>query len=320
MLIFYYGPDGYRVQQKANQTIHRYREKYHPAINLFILDFAQNDYLATFEQALKNFSFFPEVKLIVAKNLFSQPVLAQSVAELIESHGIQTSKDIVVLLQEEHDTDKLSKSNKELFAKFQGKGATVEYFPLLESSGLSGWIKQECILRNTSITPGAAQKLLVLVGNDTALLGNELDKLVNYAGERAITEDDVRLLVATKIDLNIFDLIDAFAQRNKTLSFVLLSKELDQGRDPYYILTMIIYQLRNLLSVKDLASRGLDPQAIAKKAGLHPFVVRKAYVQAQKLPFEMLMASYKTALELDTDAKNGTVDLPLALQQLVLAA
>lgn len=320
MLIFYYGPDGYRVRQKTNQTIHRYREKYHPAINLFILDFAQNDYSATFEQALKNFSFFPEVKFIVAKNLFSQPVLAQNVAKLIESHDVQTSKDIVVLFQEEQDADKLSKANKKLFTKLQSKGTAIEYFPLLASSGLSGWVKQECALRGAFITPGAIQKLLALTGNDTALLGNELDKLANYAGKRAITEDDVRLLVTTKINLNIFDFIDAFAQRDKTLSLILLSKELDRGQDPYYILTMIVYQLRNLLSVKDLAQRGLNSQAIAKKAGLHPFVAKKAYIQAQKLPFNTLMASYQTALQLDTDTKNGIIDLPLALQQLILAA
>ncbi len=318
MIIFYYGPDNYRVQQKTNQTIHHYREKYHPAINLFILDFSQENYLPTFEQAIKNFSFFPEVKLIVVKHVFSQLLAVQSIADLIDSHNIQIIKDIVVVFQEEADAEQLTKSSKQFFTKINSDQNTVEYFPLLTSPGLSNWIKKECVSRGCSINPLAIQKLLALTGNDTSLIGNELDKLANYVGNHPITDDDIKLLTTTKTDLNIFDLIDSLTRKDKSKTLILLSQEIDQGRDPYYILTMIIYQFRTLLIVKDLAQRGFTPQAIAKKASIHLFVARKTYNQIKQFPMESLFQMYQNLLTLDTNSKNGLIDLTLMLHDLVL--
>jgi len=318
MILFYYGPDIQRVRQKTNETIQRYRTKYAPGFNLFILDFSQSDHQATLEQALKNTSFFPETKLLVIKGATHHDTLPETLIHLIKDNQVLESKDIVVIFHEEGNIEELKKNNKEFFNFLTQKSNQSISFPLLESSNLAHWIKRECEAHEASIDPQAIRKLIQLIGNDTLLLEHEIEKLSNYTQGRLIVEQDVEQLVTTKIILNIFDFIDALATRNKERAFVLLQKELGEGRDAHYLLAMMNYQFRTLLTVKDLVQRGETMQTISKKAGLAPFVGRKAFQQAQKFDLSTLRFIYQALLELDTQTKEGRIDLPLALSQFVL--
>ena len=106
---------------------------------------------------------------------------------------------------------------------------------------------------------------------------NEIDKLCNFKTGGVIKKEDVVLLGFKRTDLNIFDFVDAIAGNNKSRAYEILYKEIQNGRDPYYLLTMIVYGFRNLLAVRDLSDRGMSLDAIVKKARLHPFVARKTY-------------------------------------------
>ena len=97
-----------------------------------------------------------------------------------------------------------------------------------------------------------------------------------------------------------------------------ISQEIKNSRDPYYLLTMIVYGFRNLLAVKDLSDRGMSLDAIVKKARLHPFVARKAYQSAGKFSLEELKNIYGHLLDLDTHSKEGTLNLADSLFAFVL--
>ena len=116
--------------------------------------------------------------------------------------------------------------------------------------------------------------------------------------------------------MNIFDLIDALGAKNRLQATELLYKELKTGRDPYYILTMAIYQFRNMLTIKDLRNRNYSEVEISKKAKLHPFVVKKAL----KNPFELeeALKTYGKLLAIDTSFKTGQSDLSNSLYGLVI--
>ena len=77
------------------------------------------------------------------------------------------------------------------------------------------------------------------------------------------------------------------------------------GNDPYYLISLIAGQFRNLLSVKDLSERGITQAEIVKKTGLHPFVVRKTMNQIAKFKTEELKLQYRAVLDMEIKSKTG---------------
>jgi len=80
---------------------------------------------------------------------------------------------------------------------------------------------------------------------------------------------------------------------------------------------MINYQFRNILSIKDLITRGQSPYFFGKKAGIHPYVIKKSYSLAQKFTIEELKKIYQKIFEVDLDIKTGKIEPKAALDLLV---
>ena len=79
---------------------------------------------------------------------------------------------------------------------------------------------------------------------------------------------------------------------------------------------MIAYQFRNLLTIKEL--QNTQPYgAIAKKSGLHPFVVQKSYYLCSQFSIEQLKKIYQKIFQVDSDIKTGKIDSELALDLLL---
>jgi len=123
----------------------------------------------------------------------------------------------------------------------------------------------------------------------------------------------VELMVKPKIEADIFKTIDALAQRNKKQALYLIRKHLEKGDPPLYILSMINFQFRNLLVVKDLIERQKPYYAILKITKLHPFVVRKSYEQAGKFTLPELKKIYQKIFQADLSIKTGRMEPETAL-------
>jgi len=320
LVIFLYGPDSYRLKQNGNIVMENYRKK-HPSGVFFKFDLSSLDGTAKAEDAIKSGSLFGEVKLIVLKNSFSNKSGSNRMEELIKSQNLLKEKDTVLLFIENQEGKELAK-NKTFFNLLAKKNNMVKSFEYLQGVSLTNWIKNEFIVRKCSVEPDAIRELIATTGNDSWALINEIEKLSNYTGyytgQTSIVKEDVALLGFKKMDLNIFDFVDAIAGKNKARAYEILFKEIKNGRDPYYLLTMMVYGFRGLLAVKDLADRGMAIDAIVKKTKLHPFVAKKAYQSAQKFSLSELKNIYGQLLDLDTRSKEGTANLTDSLFGFVL--
>jgi len=69
MIIFLYGQDSYRINQKIKEIIKGYEAKNPSGLNLVKLDLAENR-LEDFFESAKSSSLIPEKKLIILKNIF----------------------------------------------------------------------------------------------------------------------------------------------------------------------------------------------------------------------------------------------------------
>jgi DNA polymerase-3 subunit delta len=318
MVIFLYGPDSYRLKQNSQIVLDNYRKK-HPDGVFLRFDLSVAGEVAKVEDAVKSGSLFGGIRLVVLKNTFSNKTDSGQIGELIENQNLFKEKDTVLLFVENQDGKELAK-NKKLFNLLSRKDNIVRNIEFLEGENLKKWIKNEFIFRNCSAEPDAIKELIVIAGNGSWALVNEINKLSNLKAGGMVKKEDVLLLASKKTDLNIFDFVDALAGKNKSEAYEVLFKEIQNGRDPYYLLTMIIYGFRNLLTVKDLSGRGMSLDSITKKSHLHPFVARKTQQSAGKFNLAELKNIYGYLLDLDTNSKGGKVNLVDSLFSFVLAA
>ncbi len=316
MVIFLYGPDGYRLKQNSHIVLDNYKKK-HPDGFFFKFDLAVADEMAKVEDAIKNASLFGEVRLIILKNAFFKKADSDRIGELIKAQNLLKEKGTVLLFVENQDGKELAK-NKTFFNLLAVKDNLVMNIEYLGGEKLMKWIKSEFALRKCFIEPDAIKELATTIGNESWALVNEIDKLCNFKIGGVIKREDVALLVLKKINLNIFDFVDAIAGKNKSRAYEILFKEIQSGRDPYYLLTMIVYGFRNLLAVRDLSDRGMSLDTIVKKAQLHPFVAKKAYRSAGRFSLEELKNIFGHLLDLDTRSKEGTANLTDSLFAFVL--
>jgi DNA polymerase III subunit delta len=308
MLIFLYGQDSFRSRQKLEEMINNYKEVHKKGLSLISLDGENLDF-ADLANELKTTSMFKEKKLLIIRNVFTNKKLKE---DFLKNAGQLADSGDLVLFYEGADVDK-----REGLFKFLLKKAKAQEFLFLDGVKLETWLKNYLLDQKVLTDAQALKKLIFYVGSDLWQMKNEVAKLKNYAKDRKILPEDVDLLVRPKIENDIFETIDSLAQKRKDKALYLIHKHLEKGESPLYLLSMITFQFRNLLTVKDLAERGVLPYDIAKRSGLHPFVAKKTYWQAEKFRLPQLKKIYHQIFQIDLSIKTGKMDPETALDVLV---
>ena len=308
MIIFLYGQDSYRSKQKLDEIVSHYKDSGKTGLNLISLD-AKDISFSDFYDNFKISSMFAEKKLIILKNVFANKNFQEDFIKEIKS--IENLKDVVLVYENEAPDQRLK-----LF-KTLLKECKCQEFSFLSGLNLRKWAQEEFAKSGQKINLDALDLLLNYAGNDLWRLSNEISKLSNFKKDGTVKKDDVELFVKPRIELDIFKTIDALAAKNKKLALALLHKHLDGGEVPLYLLSMIAYQFKNLLIVKELAQKGLMYASIVKKSGLHPFVVKKTYYACSQFSFEELENIYRRIFQIDVDIKTGKIEAETALDLFV---
>ena len=315
MVIFLYGQDTYRLTQKLREIIEEYKKIHKSGFNLRFLDFsglAGELNFQDFKDAFQQRSIFKEKRLIVLTNIFSNKDLKQSFLKNIKN--LADSKDVIVISEK----NKIL-ANDPLF-KILKKKIICQEFKLLEGQSLENWVKKEIEKYRVKIEPEALQQIIDFIGNDLWRFSNEIKKLVNYKGKNSnliITKQDIELLVRPKIEPDIFQTINFLASKNKKQALSLLKKHLEKGDNPLYLLSMISFQFRNLLMIRELIDKNRPYFLISKETKLHPYVVKKSHAQAQRFSLSELKKIYQKIFEVDLNIKTGKLEPETALELLI---
>ena len=307
MIILLYGEDVFRSRRKLNEIVKEYQTKHQTGLNLAC--FREGDLqIDKFKEKIELVSMFDEKKLIILENVFNNKNFQEDFFNYIKKNKLKDNQDIIIVI---HQESKLAVTSfKRYFTMF-------EEFKPLEGADLNNWLKKEVAKDKVIISPEAIRKLIAYVGNDLWQLNNELNKLIAYKANQSINEEDIDLLVKAKIDVNIFKTLDALAQRNKKTAFRLLHEHLSQGENEIYLFSIFVYQVRTLIKLKDLIEKGTSYYDLAKKAKLHPFVIKKSSEQLRNFSLEQLKKIYQRLLEIEIGLKKGRFDGPTALDLLV---
>lgn len=321
MILFFYGEDTYRLKQKIKDLKEKYISASLGDTNLAVLDGKTTNYNEIMRQILA-FPFLAKSRLVIIENLLmeskksasSKAGETSSKAGGIQEKMIEGIKKVpettVLVFAEAGKPDKRTTLFKRL-----NKEKAQEFKPL-EEFEVKKWIKTEVDNQGGQIESAAIDLLYQYVGSDLWRLTNEIQKLITYNSK--ISAENIELLVRTQIQSDIFALIDALASKNYKSALRELYRLLDAGENELYILTMIVYQYRNLIIVRDFMDRGVNSQwEIAKMAGIHPYVAGKTLNQARNYTLDELKNIYNTLQNFDINMKTGRIEPQTALDLLI---
>ena len=174
-------------------------------------------------------------------------------------------------------TSKLDKRLK-LFAAVSKKG----WLHVLEAPRqLVPWVRAEAKTKNIAIDAPAVQRLVDAVGDDLSRLALAVEQLALYAGDRAVTADDVDELIADTRERSVFELTDALGTGDRARALIAVASLCDQRESAVGVVVMLARHVRNLASLHALRAAGVPRNEWGTRVGVPPFVVDKLIAQAR---------------------------------------
>ena len=174
-------------------------------------------------------------------------------------------------------------------------------------------------MRELRFKPDAAALLGSLVGDDTRVAYQEIQKLAAYVNyRRPIERDDVDYLTVNTSETSIFAMVDALGNQDGRMALTLLRRLLEHA-DALSIFGMIVRQFRLLLQAREVMDGGGRPAEIAQALKIHSFVAQKLSAQARHFDLQALEMIYHRLLEIDNAIKTGQVEDEQALETFIAA-
>lgn len=317
MIIFLYGSDTLRSMQKLKEL----KNKFIKEVDKFGFNLAEIEgeklSLNDFRKEVGTMPFMAKRRMSIFKNISKSKKkdLEKGIIDYLKDNN--SSEDNIVILWEDE-----KKPQSSLFKFLTNKNNLKIYkqeFEPLKGVELYNWIAFEIKKRGAQISREGITLLIEKIGTDLWQMDNELEKLINY--DKNISFENIKEMVKSKNDENIFNLTDAIGGKNKKLSIHLLSQELESGINTNYILTMLERHYRLLLELKDYLSKegnNSSPLKIGKDLSLHPFAAKKLLNQVNLYKSEKLNAIYREITMMDIKSKTSNVDIELLMDMLII--
>lgn len=202
MIIFLYGPDGYRRRQKLNEILKTYREK-HSNLNSEIFDLSvKNDFL-NFKAFLSSQSLFDDFKLVVASGFYE----AESRKDLIKLlKNFLENKQVTIVIME-------TEAPVKDFIFLTEKPVQFQEFRELKGDYFKVFLKKEAVLRGLKFSAEAEALFARIYEPDSWALVNELDKIVLADLSQPMTVEVLKQVSDFETQEKVFDLTKSLISR-----------------------------------------------------------------------------------------------------------
>lgn len=313
MIKLFYGEDSFRLNEKINEIKEDFLKKT-PNSNLGVFDCLEKNCLDDLFLAIKSQGLFSEDKLIICKNIIF--LKSDSDKErfygFLEKHllGLDEKNLNLIFVQK----GKVQKNDRVL--RWFLKNIDSIEFANLDEKEIRKWVSQKLNFFGFGNDDYLLEVIIESGGSDLNLINNEILKIANYLGDKdEYIKEDLKKLMGSRVEADIFKTIEYISSGNKKMAIETLHNQIEKGDDPFYILSMYVYQFRTLLKIGDFYYKGIiNNFEIAKFCNLSPFVVQKNIYQLRNFNLKKLKEAYKKLEEIDINSKRGKIDIVSGLE------
>ena len=297
-------------------------------------DFLRKEYRERLKRALSpeedsmNYSYYEGKDISVGEIIDlaeTMPFLAERRTIIIENSPffkgdgekmaeyLNSVPDTTYFVFVEETVDKRSK----MYKSVKQNGSIVEVS--ITEDKLITWILQLLKKDNKKITTNTMHYLLEKIGTNMETIRQEVEKLICYCYDKeVITEEDIDAVCTTQMNNQIFEMLDAMANKRQKAALQMYYNLLALREPPMKILYLIGRQFNLLMQTKMLKQRGYGDRVIAEKIGVPPFAGTKYVNQASKFKMEDLKKAVEECVEADETVKNGSRNDRLSVELLII--
>jgi DNA polymerase-3 subunit delta len=196
-------------------------------------------------------------------------------------------------------------------AKACAKLGEVLVYDTPRKRDLPGWVAEQFVRLGAVAEPDACRALVELAGEDPQALAAEIEKLATWAGDDALTAEDVMRLAVPPGDVPPWALTDAWGRRDRAAVVAAMEDALAHSDRPRAdvvarLSASMSSHVRLVDACKRLEGEGVRPDVAAKQLRRPPYPVQKAYRQAESFAVDELRDAIVRLAELDHAVKGGS--------------
>lgn len=194
-----------------------------------------------------------------------------------------------------------------LLKVIEAAGGEVLAYAAPKRRDLPRWVAEEAKRRQIELTSGAVRALIDRVGERTARLASELDRLALWAepGER-IDRDEIAASIADDSEEAIWSLADAIIDRRPDLACRAAERLLAQDEAIPPIVYGTAKSLRRAVSAAEQLEAGAPSREVEKKLGIHPYAARKVVQRVSGTSAHELRDALAEIAELEWQTRGGS--------------
>lgn len=230
MIIFLYGPDSYRRQQKLKEIAAEYKEK-HSSFSVEHFNLEEGGGLDKIKDFVKAISLFDSFKLGVIKGgSFLEKTSQKEYAELLKEN-LKVKEQVLIIVEDKKPTKD--------FKFLLEKPVLCQEFENLSGAELSKFFDQEIKTRNLNFDEQSKNLILSAFAGDAWGLITELDKL-SLLDEKKISLRILENHLDVSLPVNIFSTINQIRNSfRKSERLFLLEELLSRSEDAAMIFNIM---------------------------------------------------------------------------------
>ncbi|WP_238883260.1 DNA polymerase III subunit delta [Clostridium sp. YIM B02551] len=151
------------------------------------------------------------------------------------------------------------------------------------------------------------------------IIKSEIEKLVNYTLDRAITKNDIDQLLPSEGDDDVFDLIDFISEKKPEKAIMLMNELIFKGENLNRLLSLIEGQFRKLYEIRLKTQKGLSSQVLATEMRMHPFVMEKLVKQSNRFTVGQLEECMKLCIMTEKRIKSVSTNILTEMEFLLIS-
>ena len=301
----FYGEEHYLLNHKVEQIEKKLITPGFEDFNRFHFDGKKTDIEQVLE-AVEQFPQMSEQKVVVVKNSgFFNQMTCKEYKRIQEAVGNLPPYTCLIFVEENFD------KKKEKNLKFLETVGGVVEFAYLPVNKVELWIEEQFTKEEKMIAPKEVSYMVRLCGQSLGNIRNQMQKLLNFLGERnKVTREDIDAVVDKSAEYRIYDMLDHVLSGRTQKVQEQLKYLKDTKEQPTMVLGLLMGKLSELLLCKLLKEDGLSPQEMTEYFDFRRplFAVNKTIQESKRYGEAYLKRMIEKGVRYDTAIKSGKMD------------